>query len=545
VPIAPLTPKSKTGKRLRHAWYRLLRTRDRGALLKGVILARRQSGAPRGEHEHQSSEKSDAPLDFSSTQLAQLCPVYGNGESAFRLLDDGHEAFVARLSLIDLAERTLDLQYYIMRDDDTTRALLYALIQAANRGVRVRLLLDDIYAVGRDVEWSLLNAHPNIAVRLFNPFMARGPFGLSRFFELLGNAVRLNRRMHNKLFIADNTAVIVGGRNLGNEYFNAQSETLFVDLDVLGVGPIAKQTTRSFEDFWHSKFSVPLSSLHKQISSEVELRRRAVGFRKLLRDFRRSGYLQDVRNTQFVRELSHQSVALIPGRAYAIWDTPEKAIGKRRLIAGEHRGPKIHELLQQARESIVLISPYFVPGVQGVERLVDYVAKGVQVQVLTNALVSTDVGVVHTGYARYRKSLLQAGVQLFELRPDTLDRKAWKKRRKLLGRSRASLHTKLILIDDQFALVGSANLDPRSLFLNTEFTCVIESSVMVRQLKQLYHELCQPEQSFAVSLSGENLQWHTRNADGEIIIFNNEPMTSIWRRVGMKLLSWLAPESLL
>lgn len=541
--IAPLASKTKTGKRLRHAWYRLLRTRDRGSLIKGLIQARRKPGTVITESEKPNSDQQD--VDFSSTRLAQLCPAYTNGESAFRLLDDGHEAFIARLSLIDLAERTLDLQYYIMRDDETTRALLYALIQAANRGVRVRLLLDDIYAVGRDLEWSLLDAHPNIEMRLFNPFMARGPFGLSRFFELLGNAVRLNRRMHNKLFIADNTAVVVGGRNLGNEYFNAESDTLFVDLDVLGVGPIAEQTTRSFEDFWRSEFAVPLTSLHKQASSEAELRRRAIGYRKLLRDFRGSGYFQDVRDTQFVRELAHQSVALIPGRAYAVWDTPEKAIGKRKLIAGEHKGPRIIELLKQARESITLISPYFIPGALGVERLADYVATGVQVQVLTNALVSTDVPVVHTGYARYREELLKAGVQLFELRPDTLDRKQWKKRRKQLGRSRASLHTKLILIDDQYALIGSANLDPRSIFLNTEFTCVIESSVIVKQLKQLYRELCEPEQSFAVSLSGDKLQWHTRNRNAEVVVFDREPMTGFWKRLGMKLLSWLAPEFLL
>ncbi|OGA07088.1 MAG: hypothetical protein A3D95_05295 [Betaproteobacteria bacterium RIFCSPHIGHO2_12_FULL_69_13] len=467
------------------------------------------------------------------------------GESGFRLLASGHEAFLARAALAESAERSLDLQYYIVAEDATATLLLYRALRAAQRGVRVRLLLDDIYAAGRDFDLAALDAHPNVEVRVFNPFSRRGPLGISQLFEYLGDRDRLDRRMHNKLWIADNAAAVVGGRNLGDAYFEAQNEEDFADLDVLAGGPVVAEISRSFDAYWNSEWAVPIAAFLDQPPEKGRLDLILSEMAARAERFRDTDYARLLRETEFGRSVRFGELPLAAGRAAALYDEPAKLRGE--AVEGEGGIlPTLRGIIEGAQREVILISPYFIPSARGLEVLGSLAQRGVRVRVLTNSLASTDpVPLAHAGYARYRGRLLARGVELHERRPG-----AARLRNARPGLSSgATLHAKAVVVDRKLLLVGSMNLDPRSRLSNTEVAVLVESEALAAELATLFDEASSLEQAFHVELAeraNENapLVWLGRER-GEQVRYEDEPLTGWWRRMLSRLLGALAPEELL
>ena len=466
------------------------------------------------------------------------------GMSGFHWLVAGHEAFLARAALAQSAERTLDLQYYIVAEDATATLLLYRTLQAAQRGVRVRLLVDDLSVAGRDHELAAMAAHPNVEVRIFNPFMHRGPMGLFRLFEFIGDSTRLNRRMHNKLWIADNAAGVIGGRNLGDAYFHAQGDNDFADLDVLAAGPIIAEVSRSFDEYWNSVWAVPIQAFLGESPGATQIEALLSRMAERFEHFHETEYAKTLRATDLGRMVHSGGFQLTPARAVALYDTPDEAQARSPDRPGRIF-PVIRDTVASAQQEAILISPYFVPSERGMELLCSLAGRGVRVRVLTNSLASTDVPVVHAGYARYRPRLLACGVELHELKPSVT--------RSGIARlglsSGASLHAKAVLVDRKVMLVGSMNLDPRSRLANSEISLLLESAALGEQLGALFDDATAPDQAFRVELteSGNaqaSLMW-SGQADGKPMHYSSEPLASWWRRIISGLLGALAPEELL
>ncbi|HNR22955.1 MAG TPA: phospholipase D family protein [Steroidobacteraceae bacterium] len=480
-------------------------------------------------------EDSVAIVDGNPTMVHELFPAMqraGEGESGFHMLADGVGAFVARVYLVRAAERSLDLQYYMINADDTGRLLVGELLDAADRGVRVRILLDDIYAAPNDRAIATLDAHPHIEVRLFNPWTRRSGV-VGRAVDFLLNPGRLNRRMHNKLFAADNHAVIVGGRNIGDEYFDLKTQMNFRDLDVLGIGPVAAEASQSFDDYWNSKWAVPAAALTEQDPTEADMRaaREALGaHRERLADSR---YVQALEGSQLAQQLDARTLPLEFGKARVLVDDPSKMEAE----AGDRAGFLIEELQQSTTDTsheLLVSSPYFVPGKAGVEVLTGLAGKGVAISVMTNSLAANDVAVVHSGYARYRAPLLRGGVRLHELRV-TSELSSRRKNRRRFGSEYVSLHAKYLIIDQRKLFVGSINFDPRSIERNTEIGILIESEALAAQLRRIYRLATGKSLSYEVTLrdgpdaQNDALIWTGENLDGELR-FTHEPDTSRWKR---------------
>ncbi|PNK60703.1 phospholipase D family protein [Psychrobacter sp. FDAARGOS_221] len=471
------------------------------------------------------------PFNPQSALAQQLLPDIEAHpqQSGLYLLDDSHEAFLARLALASSAEDTLDVQYYIWHDDTTGHLLMQSLYQAAERGVRVRLLLDDNNTGGMDALLASVNAHPNIEVRLFNPFMQRRlrPLGyLSDFF-------RLNRRMHNKSFTADGLVTIAGGRNVGDEYFGFGSGVMFADLDMAAVGPAAQQVEQDFDRYWASDSSYPAENIISINNPEPFDTQPAT-------DEETQQFLTELIHSKFVTQLKSGELPLIWTNTELISDDPAKGLSKPKQSDSvlAHIAP----LMTQTKEELLVISPYFVPTQKGTQLFADLADQGKQVGILTNSLAATDVIPVHAGYAKYRKPLLNAGIELYELKP--MATISTKDHGGIIKSSGASLHAKTFIIDSNTLFVGSFNMDPRSAALNTEMGFVFDSpeiaNYLVDNMKQK-----QMQYSYAVTKTAEGkLYWQTEE-DGDIIEFNNEPHSSWLSRFGVWVCSLLPIEWLL
>ena len=461
------------------------------------------------------------------------------GLSGIHALHHPHDAFAARALLARAAERTLDVQYYIWRGDTSGTLLLAELLAAAKRGVRVRLLLDDMGTAGLDAQLAALDGHPQIEVRLFNPFMLRRP----KVLGYLGDLRRANRRMHNKSFTADNQASIVGGRNVGDEYFGATTGVLFADLDVLALGPVVHDVSADFDRYWASASAYPARDILPAVApaAAAELADQA---RALLASPEAHDYAQSIQRSDFHRQLLQRELPLEWARVQMLSDDPAKGLGRARrdgLLL-----PQLEAALSKPQRSVDLVSPYFVPTDGGVAAFARLRQAGVRVRILTNAFEATDVPAVHAGYAKYRRPLLEQGVTLYEMRrlvPDYADEH---KRRlfQRLGSSGSSLHAKTFAVDDQRVFVGSLNFDPRSAHLNTELGFLIDSPVLARQLTQVF-DTTVPAQSYQVVLARDgSLQWRSGLGDPPPV-YATEPHTTWWSRALVHLLMWLPIEWLL
>lgn len=495
------------------------------------------------------------------------------GASGFHLLVSGEEGFAARVALVEAAQRALDLQYYIVADDATATRLLAGALRAAQRGVRVRILVDDLNVGDRESDLALIDRHPMIEVRLFNPFAQRGNLGLLRIVELLGNSARLNRRMHNKLWIADGAAAVIGGRNLGDNYFDVARGRGFADLDVLAAGPVVEQMSGSFDRYWNSDSAVPIGALVAsgwQPAALPQAWDELVDSAMRLRD---SAYAKRLQETAFGRRLRDGRIALTLAPARLLADQPADREFDLRSGVGSDTDtdsdsdsdfasdssaarvaptgpigaifPVLRAAVEQAERQVIMVSPYLVPGDTTLSVLCGLSARGVRVRILTNSLASTDVPVVHAGYARHRPQMLACGIDLHEMRPTDLDERS--------GRaglsSGASLHTKAIVVDDETVFLGSMNLDPRSRRINTEVALKIDSAELGARLAALFDEATTPDAAFRVELadpgdSRSALVWHARDG-ARALRFDTEPEAGMWRWLTMKLLGALAPEELL
>jgi putative cardiolipin synthase len=475
---------------------------------------------------------SSALSDTDDTRLGRAvlpAAMAHPGLAGIHALADGRDAFAARAVLAQAAERSLDVQYYIWRNDTTGTLLFDALRQAADRGVRVRLLLDDNNTSGLDAVLAQLDAHPQVEVRLFNPFAIR----TMRFLGFATDFGRLNRRMHNKSFTADNQITIVGGRNVGDEYFGAVGEVSFADLDVMTVGPVVRAVSDDFDLYWNSSSAYPLALLAPDAGEAP----------KRLVDPEAGTYLEAVKRSSFIEQLTAGTLPFEWARTRMVSDDPAKVVGKAAMEA--HVAVKLRNLLGQPQRSLDLVSPYFVPGKAGVEAFTTLAQQGAKVRVLTNSLEATDVAAVHAGYAKWRKPLLEAGVTLYELRREWTDEPSREKRDGVsFGSSDASLHAKTFAVDGTRVFVGSFNFDQRSIFLNTEMGLVIDSPVLATRLSETLDE-AMPTRAYEVRMDEKgSLHWIERG-QGKAIRHDSEPGTTWWKRVSVMLLSWLPIDWLL
>jgi len=480
---------------------------------------------------------------FLGRAYRREAPVHPPGQSAFRLLGNGLDAFVARAALAQVAERAIDLQYYMIHGDNVGTLLLEQLVKAADRGVRVRILLDDIDEGGRDFRIAALDLHPNIEVRIFNPFGRN----VSRIWQYITGFGRQTRRAHNKSYTVDNVATILGGRNIGDEYFERDPKLAFQDLDVLAIGPVAGGVSRSFDAYWNHELSYPIGVLLKERKpTQADLRQIRSRLERHLRGAADSDYLERLRNSELARQLRAGSLHFDWAQGEVFADPPDKLLQK----TSDAQSRMIRELLphlQSAKQELIVLSPYFVPGKKGVEFFRSLREKGVRVRILTNSLASTDVTIVHAGYARYRKALLRMGVELWELNEVTSREERRQMREGYVGKSKSSLHAKAFVADRETVFIGSMNLDPRSVIQNTEIGVVFRSAALGGEIGRAFDENIEAE-AWRLELvrdertGTEKILWHGRS-DGQEVTLAHDPHTSLLRRMGIHLMMWLPIES--
>jgi putative cardiolipin synthase len=466
---------------------------------------------------------------------------HSEGESGYLLLPDGLDAFVARAVLAQLAERSIDAQYYMWHGDEVGQLLSHQMLMAADRGVRVRLLIDDIDEGGRDKKIAVFDLHPNIEVRIFNPFARNA----GRTLQYLTGFGKQTRRAHNKSYTVDNQATILGGRNIGDEYFSADPDLAFADLDVLAIGPVAAEVSQSFDEYWNSPLSYPIATLLETQPTEADLqqaRQRAADFTAAEKD---SDYLQRLANSDLSSSLRNHSVKFIWGDGRVFADPPEK-LSQGTGDSDYQVWTELKPYLAAAQHEVIILSPYFVPGKSGVAFLKQLRERGVRVRILTNSLASTDVSIVHAGYSRYRKELVRAGVELYELNEVTSkeERRAWSQGE--IERARSSLHAKSFVVDRETVFIGSLNLDARSVVQNTEIGVVLESAEIGGLIADSFDQRID-EVGFRLSLEEdaqgqEQLTWHGL-VEGEPVTFSSDPNTSFWRRFGVGFMRLLPIES--
>lgn len=455
------------------------------------------------------------------------------GQTGAIMLSSGVDAFAARALSARQAGRSLDLQYYIWKDDLTGHLLMYEAWKAAERGVRVRLLLDDISTSGKDAALLALDSHDNIEIRVYNPFRNRS--GPMRVVEMVQRMFSITYRMHNKAWIADGRVAVVGGRNVGTEYFDAHDETNFRDLDLLLFGPAVEQASEIFDTFWNSDAVVPIAQLNRKSKRQIQnvlaqIKEEARG--ETARRFLDKVDLSPSVQAYFTQELTPYWSANLR----VLSDPPLKWKAETRvdgLVA------ELADVLRLTERKALLISPYFVPGNEGVTAFAALVRdRGAHVGIITNSLAANDVIAVHGGYANYRKQLLKTGVALYEMRPETTDGDT-----SLFGSSGASLHTKAFVVDDRYGFIGSFNIDPRSIDLNTEMGVLFDDPALATALRDEYLRLSGPDQSYWVYLDPRGkLRWLDRASDPPVIL-EKEPEASLWQRAVARVVGWLPVES--
>jgi cardiolipin synthase C len=506
-------------------------------LILAVVLMQGCSSFHAGERTTSEALPPPAQGPLVDATRAALGNRQQDQQSGFYLLNDGLSAFVARVSLIETARTSLDLQYYIFSDDITGRIIISRLLEAADRGVRVRLLVDDLGTRVDNPLVATLHEHPNIQIRLFNPVKARG--GLLRLMEMGVTFGRTNHRMHNKLMLADSLVMIAGGRNLGDEYFS-NTNLDFQDVDVLTTGPVVQAGMQSFDDYWNSQAALPVDRVLDADDADMALVEMREALQAFLEEQRDSEFVDALRGSSLGRKLVAGEVPLEWGTATLYADPPNKALSHTDTPREEYLLNDLKKMLENAEQRLQISSAYFVPGKRGVALFSDKEKEGVEVSILTNSLSTTDVAIVHSGYSRYRKPLLESGVELWELRAEAGQRQ---RMRWFQGESRASLHAKTFVIDHDRSFIGSVNLDGRSLIQNTEVGLLIESEALNHQLSTLFDRWVASDSAWHLSLDEEQkLQWRA-SANNEALVFNHDPQTSRWQRFRVWLLSWLPIES--
>jgi cardiolipin synthase C len=461
----------------------------------------------------------------------------------------GAEGFLVRMQMINSAERTLDLQYFIFHGDETGALLTDAVLRAADRGVRVRVLVDDGETQAGDEQILALEAHDSVEVRIFNPFAYRGHVQLFRVVELLLNFSRLNYRMHNKLMVVDNSVALMGGRNIGDQYFQIDPESQFADDDVFVAGPVTRQLSATFVEFWNSGLSIPAVALSREDSSHAALTEQRRDLDAPSAQLRADGF-----DYVSLVAAGEPFAGLLSGNRPLVWaptqlasDSPDK----KRVEAGERVGRLMRRTVADAtlgaEVELLMVTPYFIPGVEGMQMFRDLRRRGVRVRILTNSLESSTVTLAQAGYMHFRKPLLKDGVEINEIRS-------------LLGSSLGSgqtsaishfgnysLHAKLFVIDRKRVYIGSMNFDQRSMHLNTEIGLIIDSPELAQQVAARFDDMAQSINSYGVMYQSDargrpKLVWRTREND-QPVNYYREPARSRWQRLLVHFLALLPLDS--
>jgi len=454
------------------------------------------------------------------------------GQTGFKLITTGKDSLLFRLAMIEAAQRSLDIQYYIIEDDMTGKLVLQALQTAADRGVRVRILMDDLNMRGSDTTWPLLNANPHIEIRIFNPFATRDEPLFTRISDVFTGLGQFSKRMHNKVMIADNQVAITGGRNVGDEYFDASSDFNFHDVDVLAVGEIVPHISKSFDQYWNNKESFPIAALHSLKADSKILS----SFREHLQSHWQKKMQDDTitEPSPLTEQLKNDRIALLWANAELAEDNPSK-IDLPKAATDSKPANRLDNIAANTHHEFMIVSPYFVPGDEGTQTLAALVKKGVKVKILTNSLASTDVIATYTGYRRYRKSLVEDGIDLYEMQPIP---GVHEHSRRFSSASRSSLHSKIYVADRHDVVIGSFNLDPRSVSLNTEMVLVIHSPELAGQLNAMFEKATSPSRSFHLVIQNHQLEW-IDSEDGKEHTYESEPDSSFWQKLKLDLFALL------
>ncbi|QBQ97067.1 phospholipase D family protein [Paraburkholderia pallida] len=485
-----------------------------------------------------TSESSATPLGAALAGPVAAHP----DESGFRLLATGTDSLQMRIALARAATTTLDMQYYIANEDTTGKLLLGSALYAADRGVRVRMLVDDLnfHDIGRLM--AALNSHPNIQIRVFNPYGSPSENMFTRTRNFFTNVDQFTRRMHNKATIVDNELAIVGGRNLGDEYFSASPTLQFRDLDVLAAGPVAASVSASFDEYWNSSVAYPLSVLNHQKFDPHDLDVARDELRAHWRENADPYNAKPLNATPLAQQITRDELGLIWAKWQFVADSPDKIADPEHGQMGDAMRSLL-DRLNHAHSSVLIVSPYFVPHKAGVQAIRALTARGVRVAILTNSLAATDAVAVQAGYSPYRVPMLEAGAELYEFKPTQPETRDSRRVHVMGSRSRASLHAKVYVIDESTLVIGSLNLDPRSASLNTELALAIENPPIAHDAAALFKLATSPQASYRVSLAtpaelasqrgsaiSSPLVW-TDEEDGMIRTYNLDPGAGFYRNL--------------
>ena len=469
-----------------------------------------------------------------------------NGKSGFRIIPVGADGFLIRMQMINAAARTLDLQYFIFRGDETGQQLTNAVLHAADRGVRVRVLIDDGETVAGDEQIIALEAHPSVNIRIFNPFAYRGHIELFRAIEFMFNLSRLDYRMHNKLLVVDNAVALIGGRNIGDQYFQIDSESQFADDDVFAAGPIAQQLSATFDEYWNNALSIPAEAFSGGKSSHTALNEHREVLNEQSRQLKADGidYVKRVATGEPFNGIISGRLPLIWAHSQLVCDSPDKKQVKKSAMVGRLMQREVANATIAVHSELLMVTPYLIPGKEGMQLFKDLRQRNVRVRVLTNSLESSTVSVAQSGYMQYRAPLLENGVELYEIRSLLGNARGSGQTAAISGYGNYSLHAKLFVFDRQRLFIGSMNFDQRSMHLNTEIGLIIDSPELAQQIAARFEAMVQPVNSYMLALrpndagGSPSLVWLTQE-DGKAVEYDTEPARSGWQRFKVNFLSLL------
>ncbi|MES2364815.1 MAG: phospholipase D family protein [Pseudomonadota bacterium] len=515
------------------------------AILFGLILSGCASLPPGADFPKRSSSAIAHP---EATRLGrhfiQESAQHG-GHSGFRILAVGADGFLTRMQLVNAAQRTLDLQYFIFRGDDTGRLLTEAVVHAADRGVRVRILVDDGQTVPGDEQITELAAHHSIEIRVFNPFAYRGHSTFLRGLEFALNASRLDYRMHNKLLVADNAIALIGGRNIGDQYFQIDPDSQFADDDVFAAGPIIEKLSATFDEYWNSVLAIPAQALSGGNASHVQLNQHRALLAEEKRQSEKAGvdYVKRIATGEPLNGMLTGRLPLVWASAQVVCDSPYK----KKVEDGEMVGRLMHRVVAnaalEAKSELLMVTPYLIPGKEGMQIFKDLRQRGVRVRILTSSLESSTELIAQAGYMHYRIPLIEDGVELYEIRSLLGNTKGSGETAAIARFGNYSLHAKLFVFDRKRIFIGSMNFDQRSMHLNTEIGLLIDSPALAQQVAGRFEAMVEPANAYELilrrnSAGDSSLVWKTQE-QGKMVEYTTEPARSDWQRMKVNIMSLL------
>ena len=519
------------------SWWRARATRVAAALLfTAVQLLGCASLPPGSSYPKQASVAYAHPEDGRIARQFAAAAAENAGESGFRILTRGIDGFSARIQLIDAAEHTLDLQYFIYHQDQSGKLITAAALRAANRGVRLRVLVDDGAVEPGDNRIRLLAGHPGVEVRIFNPFEYRGDSRVFRGLEFVFRHRRLDFRMHNKLLVVDNASALIGGRNVGDEYFQVNPEQQYADDDVFVVGPTVQQLSAQFDLYWNSALAIPVEALAGGRPTEAELAayRAELSAVPAQAPDNRTSYLKQAATGQPLQGILDGELPLVWAASQVVCDPPDKQHPHKRDSLGPFNYEALAKVVAGASSELLMITPYFIPTPAETEILKTLRQRNVRVGLLTNSLESTTEISAQSGYQRHRAEMLQAGVEIHEVRAAPESARGSGQSITLSRHGKYGLHAKLYTIDRRELFIGSMNIDQRSAWLNTEIGLIIDSPVLALQAVSRYDAMTQLDSAYDVLLQpkaegGSRVVWRTRIGD-RVVETTHEPSRNSWRR---------------